>query len=47
MRLFISVYIEGVAGVVSWQQLVREGFEYERAREWLTAEVSSASAAFC
>jgi len=41
MRLFISVDMEGVAGVVSWQQLVREGFEYERAREWLTAEVSA------
>ena len=41
MRLFISVDMEGVAGVVSWQQLVREGFEYERAREWLTAEVNA------
>ncbi len=42
MRLFISVDMEGVAGVVSWHQLVREGFEYERAREWLTAEVGAA-----
>ncbi len=40
MRLFISVDMEGIAGVVSWHQLVRGGFEYERAREWLTAEVT-------
>jgi D-amino peptidase len=32
--------MEGVAGVVSFHQLVRQGFEYERAREWLTAEVN-------
>ena len=41
MRLFISVDMEGIAGVVSWHQLVRNGFESERAREWLTAEVNA------
>ena len=41
MRLFISVDMEGVAGVVTWHQLVRDGFEFERAREWLTAEVNA------
>ncbi len=42
MRIFISVDMEGIAGAVSWHQLLREGFEYERAREWLTAEVNAA-----
>lgn len=42
MRLYISADIEGVAGVVSLHQLIPGEFEYERAREWMTAEVNAA-----
>ncbi|MEM6537064.1 MAG: M55 family metallopeptidase [Pseudomonadota bacterium] len=42
MKIFISADIEGVAGVVSPAQTVPAGFEYERAREWMTAEVNAA-----
>jgi D-amino peptidase len=42
--LFISADIEGVAGVVSWDQTRQRGFEYEAARRWMTAEVNAAIA---
>ena len=41
-RLYISADIEGIAGVVSMEQLLPKGFEYQQAREWMTAEVSAA-----
>jgi D-amino peptidase len=41
-RLYISADIEGVAGVVSGEHMTPAGFEYQQAREWFTAEVSSA-----
>lgn len=42
MRIYISADIEGVAGVVSLHQLLPGEFEYERARDWMTAEVNAA-----
>lgn len=42
MNLYISADIEGCAGVVSFQHLSPEGFEYREAREWMTAEVRAA-----
>lgn len=42
MKVFISADMEGVAGVVNAQQLGPEGFEYEKFRELMTAEVSTA-----
>jgi D-amino peptidase len=44
MRVYICADIEGVAGVVSFQHLSPEGFEYQRAREWMTGEVAAAIA---
>lgn len=41
-RLYISADIEGVAGVVTIEQLMPSGFEYQRACEWMTAEVVAA-----
>lgn len=41
-RLYISADIEGIAGVVSLEQLMPSGFEYQQAREWMTAEVVAA-----
>jgi len=42
MKVFISVDMEGVAGVVTAEQLGPSGFEYQRAREWMTGEAIAA-----
>jgi D-amino peptidase len=44
-KIFISADMEGITGVVQPAQLGPEGFEYQRAREWMTGEVSAAIAA--
>jgi D-amino peptidase len=41
-KVFISVDMEGITGVVQPAQLGPDGFEYQRAREWMTAEVNAA-----
>ncbi len=41
-RIFVSVDMEGISGVVQPAQLGPEGFEYQRAREWMTGEVNAA-----
>jgi D-amino peptidase len=43
MDVLISADIEGVAGVVSWDQTRETGFEYETARVWMTREVIAAA----
>jgi D-amino peptidase len=45
LRIFISVDMEGVAGVVTDEQLGKEGFEYARFRELMTEEANAAIAA--
>jgi D-amino peptidase len=42
LKVYISADLEGVAGVVSPEQLGPTGFEYGAAREWMTAEVLAA-----
>jgi D-amino peptidase len=42
MKVYISVDMEGVAGVVTPDQLIPGGFEYERARKFMTAEAVAA-----
>ena len=42
MRFYISADIEGIAGVVSRDNLMPGGFEYEAARDWMTQAVVSA-----
>jgi D-amino peptidase len=42
MRVYISVDMEGIAGVVHWADTKLEGVEYERARHWMTAEANAA-----
>ncbi|ALG72862.1 D-aminopeptidase [Azospirillum thiophilum] len=42
MKIYISADIEGVAGVVSQQQVTPGNTEYERARRLMTAEVNAA-----
>jgi D-amino peptidase len=44
-KIFISADMEGITGVVQPAQLGPDGFEYQRAREWMTGEVSAAVAA--
>ena len=43
-KVFISVDMEGITGVVQPGQLGPDGFEYQRAREWMTGEVNAAIA---
>jgi len=40
-RLYISADMEGIAGVMTRQQLVVGGFEYQQARQWMTDEVNA------
>ena len=42
LKVYISADMEGIGGVVSPEQLGPAGFEYARAREWMTAEVLAA-----
>ncbi len=44
LKVYISVDMEGIAGVVTSEQLGPTGFEYGRAREFMTAEVNAAIA---
>ena len=44
MKIFISVDMEGITGVVQPAQLAPSGFEYGKAREWMTAETNAAIA---
>jgi D-amino peptidase len=41
-KVFISVDMEGITGVVQPSQLGPTGFEYGKAREWMTAEAKAA-----
>ncbi len=42
LKVYISADMEGVAGIVTGDQLGPAGFEYQKAREWLTGEVNAA-----
>ena len=42
LKVYISADMEGVVGVVTSDHLGPAGFEYQKAREWLTAEVNAA-----
>lgn len=42
LKVFISADMEGITGVVQPAQLGPTGFEYGKAREWMTAEVNAA-----
>jgi D-amino peptidase len=42
LKIYISADMEGVVGTVTDEQLGPSGFEYERARRWMTEEVNAA-----
>lgn len=42
LKVHISVDMEGIGGVVSQEQLGPAGFEYQRARQWMTDEALAA-----
>jgi D-amino peptidase len=42
LKVYISVDMEGIGGVVSGDQTAPGGFEYEQARKWMTAEANAA-----
>jgi D-amino peptidase len=45
LKVYISADMEGIGGVVTGEQLSPTGFEYAKAREWMTEEVLAAIAA--
>lgn len=45
LKIYISADMEGVVGAVTSEQLGPSGFEYQRFREFMTAEVNAAIAA--
>ncbi|ONG58573.1 hypothetical protein BKE38_02725 [Pseudoroseomonas deserti] len=45
MRIYISADIEGIAGVVTRQQSLPPGIDYEAARRWMTDSVAAAAEA--
>jgi D-amino peptidase len=42
MRIFISVDMEGVSGVTRWEDVIKSGQDYQRARSWMTGDVNAA-----
>lgn len=44
MRVYISIDMEGIAGIVHMDQTRRTGHDYEKARGWMTAEANAAIA---
>jgi D-amino peptidase len=44
LKVYISVDMEGIAGIVTADQLTPAGFEYERARQFMTGEALAAVA---
>ena len=42
LKVYISADMEGITGVASAEQLGPTGFEYQRAREWMTGDVLAA-----
>ena len=42
LKIYISADMEGVVGTVTGDQLGPSGFEYDRARRWMTEEVNAA-----
>lgn len=44
LKVYISVDMEGIAGIVTADQLTPAGFEYEKAREFMTGEALAAVA---
>ena len=42
MKVFVSVDMEGISGLVRWQDVVREGIDYERNRVTMTHEANAA-----
>jgi D-amino peptidase len=42
MKIYVSVDMEGIAGVVHVDQTRRSGHDYEKARRWMTLEANAA-----
>lgn len=46
LKVFISVDMEGITGVVHGDQVTSTGADYNLARKWMTQEVNAAVPAF-
>ncbi len=42
LKVYISADMEGIAGIVSGEQVSPKGYDYQRARIWMTEEVNAA-----
>lgn len=42
LKVYISVDMEGITGVVKWPETEEKGFDYERYRKFMTAEANAA-----
>jgi D-amino peptidase len=44
VKVFVSVDMEGVSGLVRWQDVIRDGMDYQRNRRLMTLDANSAVA---
>jgi D-amino peptidase len=44
VKVFVSVDMEGVSGLVRWQDVIRDGMDYQRNRGLMTADANAAVA---
>jgi D-amino peptidase len=44
MKVFLSVDMEGISGLVRWQDVIREGMDYLRNRRLMTQDANAAAA---
>jgi D-amino peptidase len=44
VKVFVSVDMEGVSGLVRWQDVIRDGMDYQRNRSLMTADANAAIA---
>jgi D-amino peptidase len=44
VRIYISVDMEGASGVTRWEDVIRDGQDYQAARRWMTGDVNAAIA---
>ena len=44
MKVFVSVDMEGISGLVRWQDVIRDGMDYQRNRRLMTQDANAAVA---
>ena len=44
MKVFVSVDMEGISGLVRWQDVIRDGMDFQRNRRLMTQDANAAVA---